>query len=230
VVACLLIVSFPSIQLYLQADYTSSIGEARRLQLEDGSIVHLGADSALDVAYETQARRVRLLYGEAFFEVKPDRHRPFLVTAGQLETVVIGTTFNVHLTPGGASVAVHDGVVKVASPAFSPPFEDHLRAGDWVRMSWDKASVERGTTPPQQVAAWRQGQLVVKDWPISEVVATLRRYHHGLIVLTDDNLGQSKVTGVYNLHDPLGSLRAVASPYAAVVREITPYLVFLSAS
>jgi transmembrane sensor len=97
-------------------------------------------------------------------------------------------------------------------------------------MSWDKKSVERGTTPPQQVAAWRQGQLVVKDWPISEVVATLRRYHHGLIVLTDDNLGQSKITGVYNLHDPLGSLRAVASPYAAVVREITPYLVFLSAS
>ncbi|MEW6296596.1 MAG: hypothetical protein AB1671_02500 [Thermodesulfobacteriota bacterium] len=61
-------------------------------------------------------------------------------------------------------------------------------------------------------------------------MAELRRYHHGLIILTNDKLGDLKVTGVYNLHDPLKSLRAVAQPYAAVVREVTPYLVFLSAS
>lgn len=228
--ACLFLAFLPSMQMYLQADYLSGTGEARQIQLEDGTIVHLGAESALAVNYSLDMRRVRLLAGEAFFGVQPDQRRPFIVTAGQLETTVVGTAFNVRLTPDGASVAVQHGAVRVVSSTLFPPFADRLQAGDWVRMSWREGVVGRGAVPPQQVAAWRQGQLTVKDWTIREVVAELRRYHHGLIILTNDKLGDLKVTGVYNLHDPLKSLRAVAQPYAAVVREVTPYLVFLSAS
>lgn len=228
--ACLLLAFLPSIQRYLQADYLSGIGETRQIRLEDGSRVQLGADSALAVDYSLDARRVRLLSGEAFFEVTPDARRPFRVAAGQLETTVVGTAFNVRFTPTGVAVAVHQGTVNLNSSALFPPLDARLTAGDWARMSWAANLVERGVVPPQQVAAWRQGQLIVKDWTIREVVAELRRYHRGLIVLTDDQTAHLKVTGVYNLHDPLGSLRAVAQPYAAVVREVTPYLVFLSAS
>src|SRR5262245_4585972 len=61
--ASVLFVFFPVLQLYWQADYMSSTGEVRQLQLADGSTVHLSADSALAVDYSTSMRRVRLLSG-----------------------------------------------------------------------------------------------------------------------------------------------------------------------
>ena len=215
-------------QRYLQADYVSSTGERRQLQLEDGSVVQLGPGSAMTVAYDPQMRRISISAGEAFFEVAPDVHRPFLVTSGQLEATVVGTAFNVHFSPTRSSIAVRQGTVRVSSHNPSLPFEDYLHSGEWVQMAWNEKTFERGIIPPEQVAVWLQGQLLVKNWTISEVVAELDRYHHGLIVLTDGRIGNKKVTGVYDLHKPIESLRAVAQPYALVVREATPYLVFLS--
>ena len=225
VVLFLVLLSF---QRYLQADYVSSTGERRQLQLEDGSVVQLGPGSAMSVAYDPQMRRISILAGEAFFEVAPDVHRPFLVTSGQLEATVVGTAFNVHFSPTRSSIAVRQGTVRVSSHNPSLPFEDYLHSGEWVQMAWNEKTFARGVIPPEQVAVWLQGRLLVKNWTISEVVAELDRYHHGLIVLTDGRIGNKKVTGVYDLRKPIESLRAVAQPYALVVREATPYLVFLS--
>ena len=225
---CTLFVVFFSFQRYLQADYVSSTSETRQLQLEDGSVVQLGPGSAMTVAYDPQMRRIGMLAGEAFFEVTPNVHRPFIVTSGQLEATVVGTAFNVHFSPTRSSIAVRQGTVKVSSHNLSVPFDEYLHSGEWVQIAWNEKTFARGVIPPDQVAAWLQGRLVVKDWTISEVVAELDRYHHGLIVFTDNRIGNRKVTGVYDLHNPIESLRAVAQPYDLVVRKVTPYLVFLS--
>ena len=228
VAVCALLLVLLSLQGHLQSDYVSRTGEIRQLQLEDGSVVHLGPGGAMTVAYDAQVRRVSILAGEAFFTVVSDPHRPFIVTSGQLEATAVGTAFNVRFSPTRPLIAVRQGIVKVASHSSAVTFEDFLHSGEWVRVSWDEKTFERGVVPPEQIAAWLQRQLLVKDWTISEVVAELRHYHHGLIVLTDEKFGTMKVTGVYDLHNPIESLRAVAQPYAFVVREVTLYVVILS--
>ncbi|SLM50112.1 putative FecR protein [Nitrospira japonica] len=225
--ACLVLI-FPSIRIYWEADHWTWIGETVQVTLRDGSTVHLSAGSAIRVNDETGVRRVDLLAGEAFFDVHPDPSRPFQVKAEEWTTTVLGTAFDVHLGSQTASVAVERGSVLVDRTGDDPPLEQRLEAGDWVRVERAMGVTAQGHGQPSQVAAWRQGRLIVKSRPIGEVIAELERYHRGVIVVTDSQLKSRLVSGVYDLTQPLEALRAAVQPHQAVVRQLTPYLVIVS--
>lgn len=224
---CLAVVFQPTISIWLAADYYTSTAEVREIQLEDGSTVHLGAGSAIDIAFGSSSRRVRLIAGEAFFEVEPDAERPFQVEAGDVETTVLGTAFDVQLMTDGVAVAVSHGSVGVDALNARHGLDVPLEAGDWVRVDW-AGHVERGKDAPELVGGWRSGLLVVKDRPIAEVVDQIRRHYSGTIVLADRGLGRRRVTGVYDLGRPLDALRAVAEVHGANARQITPWVTLVS--
>jgi transmembrane sensor len=226
-VACLAIVAIvPDIQVRLAADHVTDTGEAQDVRLEDGSVVHLGAASAIATRFDTQAREVTLLRGEAFFEVATDQTRAFSVVADEITVTVTGTAFNVGLTDRRVSLAVASGSVLVSR--IGRPDEVELRPGE--SLSVDRATgAQFGTViPVQSVAAWRSGRLVVQDVPLADVAATIGRYYHGVILISDARLKSSPVTGIYDLNDPVRALRALAASYGGVARRITPYLVVVS--
>src|SRR5690606_24131288 len=71
-------------------------GERKTLQMEDGTVLTLNAGTTLLVAKDlSEERRLQLVDGEAFFEVRHDTRRPFVVESGPLATTVLGTAFNV---------------------------------------------------------------------------------------------------------------------------------------
>ena len=76
---------------------TTAVGEQREMQLPDGSMIALNTDSQLEVTYGENYRDVRLLKGEALFEVTRDPARPFIVDAGIRRVEAVGTAFVVHL-------------------------------------------------------------------------------------------------------------------------------------
>lgn len=226
--ACLMLVFAPGVLLWLQAAHMTSTAEIRTLHLDDGSIVRLGPASAIDVAFAPTERRVRLLKGEAFFEVVGDTSRPFTVESDGVRTTVLGTSFEVRLADDGATdVAVRDGVVRVARDKAVPPVSEQLLAGDRVRIG-RAGQVTRSSGPPDETAAWLHGQIVARDRSVADLVDELRRYHRGTIVIADGGLARERVTGVYNLSDPAIALRAVASAHGATVRQISPWLVVIS--
>lgn len=227
--AVLAVVAGPDLARTLEADYTTGTAETRTVRLADDSAVTLGPDSAIGVAYEAGERRVRLLAGEAFFEVTPDAGRPFRVAAGQVRVTVLGTAFNVNRGEEGADVGVAHGVVRVDYDDATRPATERLEAGEFVRVSW-AGDVTRGEQPPSQTAAWRERQLIAQDQPLGDVVDRLRRYYAGAIVVTDEALTAQPVTGVYDLDNPAGALRAIARSQNATVREITPWLLVVSRS
>ncbi|MGE3711534.1 MAG: FecR domain-containing protein [Hyphomicrobiaceae bacterium] len=219
--ACLLIAYLPVFAIWLSADYSTGTAEVRQIRLEDGSTVYLGAGSAMKLAFAPGSRRVALLAGQAYFEVAPDRTRPFTVESGDVETTVLGTAFDVRMLSSGVAVAVGHGRVAVAgSPEAKAP--DQLGPGDWTRLSRDGRR-ERGTGAA--AGAWRQGNMIVSDVLVADVVDELRRYYGGKIVLLNGDLASRRVTGVYRLADPIEALRAVAEAHGATVREISPWLV-----
>ena len=67
--ACLMFAFFPTLQTRLLADHATGVAELRQVVLEDGSIVHLDAGSAIDLKYGGAGREIALLAGQAFFEV-----------------------------------------------------------------------------------------------------------------------------------------------------------------
>ena len=221
--ACIALVAGPGLLLRLQADQVTSTAEVRPLRLDDGSIIHLGPDSAIDVAYVDGRRGVRLLKGEAFFEVTPDPRRPFSVVAGDVETVVLGTSFNVRFVGSSAEVTVKTGLVRVDNAGAMPPVGLRLEPGDWAQVGWS-GKVERGAIPPEEVAPWLHGQIVARDRPMADVVDELRRYTPGAIVIGDSALRGRRVTGVYNLADPVAALRAIVGAHGGSVRQVSPWL------
>ncbi len=91
-------------------------GKPQNLTLEDGSTVVLGKESSIryPVKFDANLRQV-YLEGEAFFEVKRDEKKPFVVYSGGLVTRVLGTSFNIRsvASTGKVEVEVVSGSVSV---------------------------------------------------------------------------------------------------------------------
>ena len=68
-----------------------------------------------------------------------------------------------------------------------------------------------------------QGARVI----VGDVVGDLRRYYHGLIILADPGLADQRLTGVYNLADPVGAIEAVARAHGGIVRHISPWILLI---
>lgn len=228
--ACLLTaIVGPDLVRGLQADYATDTAETRTVRLSDDSTVVLAPESAITVAYSPGGRHVRILAGEAFFEIAANPERPFRVEAETVDVTVLGTSFDVRRGKNGADVAVEHGVVRVDHTTADPPVIETLTAGQAVRVSWT-GGVERNEGSADRIAAWRRNQLIARDEPLGVVVDQLRRYYAGKIVVIDKALATRPVTGVYNLANPVEALRGIARAQNAVVRRVTPWLLVVSSS
>ncbi|MBU2089550.1 MAG: FecR domain-containing protein, partial [Alphaproteobacteria bacterium] len=165
--------------------------------------------------------------GQAFFEVTPNPERPFRVAANTIETSVVGTAFEVQMVDRATRVAVREGTVRVSHEGVVPPVNETLIAGDWARLSWDGGS-GRGSMLPENVASWLDGQLIVQDRPVAEVVAELRHYYSGIVLVQGDALANQPLTGVYSLSDPVAAFRAIASAQGASFRQLSSWIVLIS--
>lgn len=226
VAACLLVAVAPALSLRLQADYRTAQGETRDVTLADGSVVQLDSDTAISVDYSGGHRDVRLLGGQAFFEVVPNKAKPFHVRADRVRVTVTGTAFNVQLQPDRVGVDVQHGSVRVEDTGNDQVLSGALTAGQRLRYADGVAKVQ--AFAPSQAAAWRQGQLIADDRRVAELVQELARYLPGLVVLRDEALGDQRVTGVYDLRKPQAALRAMLRPHGGEVRSYGPWLLVLS--
>ncbi|CCG41336.1 FecR family protein [Magnetospirillum molischianum] len=225
--ACLAAVALlPSLYLRLRSDLVTMAGQSEQVRFDDGSRVVLGGDSAVSHQFSANDRSVSLLRGEAFFEVTPDRTRPFVVRGDGVTVTVTGTAFGVDLGKETTSVAVAQGSVIVGYHGE----EIRLVPGQKVAIDLVSGEVRHRPIDPADVAAWRRGRLVVGDQTLSAVVDSIRRHYSGFILLTDSALGGHRVTGIYDLGNPERALRALVSPYGGTVRRLTPYLLMVSAS
>lgn len=224
--ACLVIAAAPGVRLWWTADRVTGTAELALVTLADGSTIQLAPGSAIAVKYGDKRRQVRLLKGEAWFDVQHDASRPFDVDAKGITTAVLGTAFDVKLDAEGATTALERGTVHMAYRAVTPPVVETLVPGDTVRVGFDGA-VQRaavGTSP----GAWRDGRIIVEDRPAGEVVDALRPWFRGVIIAWNDELSNRRVTGVYDARDPAEALRGLIKATGGRVTRVTPWVIVLS--
>ncbi|HVK49878.1 MAG TPA: FecR domain-containing protein, partial [Pseudobacter sp.] len=92
----------------------AATAETKAETLPDGSVITLNKNSTISyaAAFKGDKRNVKLS-GEAFFQVKPDISKPFIVTINDVTITVLGTSFNVKSINGKTEVIVESGLVKV---------------------------------------------------------------------------------------------------------------------
>ncbi|TCK30881.1 FecR family protein [Ancylobacter aquaticus] len=219
--------AYPALVLLMEADYRTGTGARQTLALEDGSRIELGAESAVAVDVTGATRIVRLLAGEAFFDVRSDPSRPFIVDAGGVDVTVLGTRFNVRLTSTDAGVELADGAVGLTYPGHGTA-QTRLVPGQSALVDLRTGTLVTGEIAVDDIAVWREGRLFVQDATIAAVVEQLQRYHRAWITVPDSALAQQRVTGLYDLTDPDRALRALVEPHGGRMREISPYMRVLS--
>lgn len=218
-----LAVMAPSTATRWGADHVTGAGQEDSVTLADGSVVRLAPRSAIKVRLNGDRRDVRLLEGEAYFEVAPDAARPFHVDSGATRVTVLGTGFDVRRGEAGTDVAVRHGRVQVQRPGEKPAL---LTDGDWSRAR--PGGSENGAGPPRIVGAWRHDRLVAVDQPVSEMLHDARRHHAGAILLTNRRLAARTVTGVYDMADPAAGVAVMVQPLGGKVHRLTPWLILVS--
>ena len=192
----------------LGADYVSAPGQVRTLTLADQSEVTLGADSAIAVNFSGNERHVELRRGVAFFHVT-HTGQPFVVDADGGEARVLGTEFEVRLQPGGAQVTVLSGRVGVKADQQAP--QQILTADQQVAYAAGTADTVHRVDSLAQLG-WRTGWLTYYKTPLADVVADLKRYYPGQIVLLNAQLGERRISGSFPSQDPqtvINSLQGV---------------------
>lgn len=211
--------------VWMRADVIAGKGERPILRLEDGSTLQLNAQSAVAYDFTTGERRVVLLRGEAFVQVAADRKRPFVVEAGAGTTTALGTVFDVNLTDEGASVTVLEHAVSVATDAAAPP--RRVEVNEQVSYNHEGRLGDIKPIDPMLAAAWRDGRLVFDDRTIASVVEEIGRYVPGKIVIGEASISARRVSGSFDLSDPVKALQGLAEAFDIKVTRIGSYVTIL---
>lgn len=133
---------------------------------------------------------------------------------------VLGTAFAVQTDGRETSVSVERGAVGVQAKTGTAT--EKLSRGDRIAVNATTGQTVRTIVATEDIATWRSGKLFVADASIADVVAELRPYSPGWIVIADERLAAVRVTGLYDLKNPDGSLRALTSMAKGQLQKIGP--------
>lgn len=193
----LAVVAVPLLLVGRDSDFATRIGEQRTVLLADDSRVTLNTDTRLSVDFDEDDRTVSLERGEALFEVAHDAGRPFIVRIGADEVRAIGTEFIVRRDSGQVLVTLLRGKVAVTGEgaARAPILLD---PGDRVVLA-ARAAARRDRPQLDSVTAWRRGELVLRQTPVSEAVREMNRYSNARIEIGAPRVAAAELTGVFKL-------------------------------
>jgi len=192
-------------------------GEIRAVPLKDGTIVTLNTESKIGVRFTGSDREIRLLEGEAIFDVAKDPLRPFTVAAGNTLVRAVGTSFLVRDLDGRPTeILVAEGIVDV--------FRGQTNSAPGLRMGANSQAVALDVPYPSiklvginldpiavaRQLAWRTGMISFEDESLGKAIEKFQRYSDLKIMVDDPEVAEQTVTGLFSIHDPQGFARSVA--------------------
>lgn len=157
-------------------------GQKLNLFLGDGTEITLNAESSIRFPkiFEGETREV-FLEGEAFFDVYPDKERPFIITSDKLQTTVLGTSFNVrsYKDENNISVAVLSGKVKVkAIDEKQKVIADNLLVpNEMLRFSKKDHGLVKKSVDIDKVLAWKNKTILFEKASFKEIIKELSRWY-----------------------------------------------------
>lgn len=205
--------------------YATLKGQQMNTTFEDGSIIHLNTDSRIETEFSDEKRIIKLIKGEALFEVAHDPDRPFIVYAGDRLVQAIGTKFVVHLASENIQVTVTDGKVKMSKVELNTELADIKELNntsvqkDDVYITKGEQAVVADNQPPllthiepeiiQRELSWLDGKLVFDNEELFDVIEEINRYIDMEIVLKEPSLHQIPISGRFDLKDSEALIEAI---------------------
>ncbi len=195
--------AYNSLQEPKERVYATDVGQRESLLLADGSQIELNTDTVLRISRGAGPRTVTLEKGEAFFNIKHDAARVFIVKAGDSRVIDLGTKFLVRQNPDHVRVALFEGSAKLETEvAGSPARSTVLKPGDVAVASGGAMSV---TKKPSDILkddlAWQHGEVTFHFTSLAEAAAEFNRYNQKKIVVRDATIANLEIGGTFGMHD-----------------------------
>lgn len=203
-----------------RSDHRTAMGRIDSIELPDASQVTLGPRTALAVHYTPGHRRIDLLSGMAYFRIERDVVRPFAVVSGALTATAAASAFELSNDAGFVTVAVERGRVEARASRAPSRDAEQLNAGSWITLDRSGDGFTRGSRQASQIASWRSGLLVADNESVAAVIAKISRWHSGSVLIASPALASRRVSGVFDLRDPVQAMRAVIRPFGGRVRTV----------
>jgi transmembrane sensor len=191
--------------------YTTEVGQRENLLLADGSQIELNTDTALRISAGGGNKTITLEKGEAYFDVKHDAKRPFVVRVGGGRVIDLGTRFLVRQSSNRIKVAVFEGRARFDLA------ESGIRTRSAVLVPGEVAVAAAGrmsvTKPAPQVLvddlAWRRSELVFHFTSLADAAAEFNRYNQKKLIVQDSEIARLEIGGTFGMHDVTGFSRQV---------------------
>lgn len=162
--------------------------------LPDGTTVTLNKNSSLSYTQKFKGdSRPVTLEGEAFFNVSPDKTKPFIITINDVTVQVVGTSFNVKNKNGKTTVDVETGIVKVRKNND----QVELRRGEKVIIADQQLKLLKSISKGQLYNYYRNKELVCDQTPLQELVEALNEIYNVNIIIKNPLLQEKPITTIF---------------------------------
>jgi len=172
-----------------------------RIELSDGTEVHLNASSTLRFPFIFPGRtREVYLEGEAYFTVAHDPKHPFIVHTGTTSVIALGTAFNVNsydnnmITTSLVTGSVVTDVGDSLDVTLKPGYEAIYRPGERFKVKRFDENITLG---------WRDGIFRFHNKPLQELVPVLKRWFGLKVLFTDAGLSETLFSGDLDKDKPV---------------------------
>ena len=185
VASLLFIVSFSIFEIFkgpevlYSKEFSSKNKVLTNIKLHDDSIVSLDVNTVLKVKYYEKSREVLLEKGKAFFWVKSNKNRPFLINTNHTNIEIVGTKFEVSSINNQVDVSVKEGRVKVAkifNKNKKPRILLLLEKGQKVSLNSYGEIDKLQNITIDSIARWEQKKLLFKQNSLKEVMSEFSKY------------------------------------------------------
>ncbi len=191
-----LVLGYSAVLIYRFSFFEKVVAsEVTKFELPDGSVSTLNIGSTLIYPknFTGNERKINL-NGEAFFEIKADPKKPFMVESGNLIVEVIGTSFNLdaYKDKGVVILTVESGNVAAYSKNNTDE-KSYLNEGDRLVYSRKPSSFITTNNSDPNYNAWKTKKLVFYNSTIRNVAETLKEVYH-VEIMTEPQVDNCRIT------------------------------------
>jgi transmembrane sensor len=179
--------------------------DAQQFKLSDGSQVIIKSGQLLyPKKFDGGKRIVKLNSGKVFFDIAPDKSKPFEIEANQTLITVVGTEFEIVSYTDYTQVMVREGKVKFTTP----DGEVMLTAGMGAKYVSKDQKLEEIKVKGKNTFAYTTGELVFENDRLADVVKDLNQYYDSEILIGNMELENCRITSTFP-HEKLENVLAV---------------------
>ncbi|MBO4222299.1 FecR domain-containing protein [Bradyrhizobium neotropicale] len=207
----------------LRADLRTATGERRRIALQSGASIDLNTRTSLNMPHAAGEGPLELVSGEVAIVTSKSLDAPLTIMAAGGRIRAVDAHFNVRCEGVRATVTCERGSVAIDYSGNS------VTLYEGRQIAYAQGALEPVVAADVgAVLAWREGQLVFRQTPLSEVIGEVNRYRPGHIMLMNEALGRRRVDARLTLDRIDDLIALIQDVYGARITQLPGGVVVVS--